>query len=507
MALAHIYSRGQLGIKAPAVTVETHLGSGLPSFTLVGLPEASVREAKERVRAALQTSGFSLPVSRITINLAPADLPKQGGRFDLPIALGILCASGQLPAQALDNCEFYGELGLSGEIRSVSGLLPALVAGNQKGKRLFIPQANAAEATLLPNGEIHLVHTLTELITALLGQGTLTPVTAAPWSAPTATITQDLQQIIGQDHGKRALLIAAAGGHNLLFLGPPGTGKTMLASRLGHLLPPLTMEQGLAVAAIHSVAGLSRDPTQLRQRPFRAPHHSSSAASLVGGGSIPQPGEISLAHHGVLFLDELPEYSRVVLDNLRQPLEAGEVVISRAAAKLCFPAKFQLIAAMNPSPSGDIGHGSRDTPEQIRRYLGRLSGPLLDRFDLSVAINRLPSGSLSQAKASGPTTAQAQSQVAQAQQYALQRQGKLNHQLAGHELNDEVGLSQPLLMFTEQAIDKLKLSVRAYHRILKVARTIADLDQQTIVSRTHVSEALGYRAMDRLLQELRHQIQ
>ncbi|SHI03144.1 YifB family Mg chelatase-like AAA ATPase [Ferrimonas marina] len=499
MGLSRVISRGQLGIEAPPVTVETHLAGGLPSFTLVGLPEASVREARERVRAALQSAGFDFPQRRITINLAPADLPKQGGRFDLPIALGILAASGQIPAQSLQRREFYGELGLGGELRAVPGILPAIVAGQQAQRRLFLPQGNASDARLVPDADIALADNLASLTASLHGQQSLPqPDNDAEPSLP---VGQGLDRIIGQDHAKRALIVAASGGHHLLMVGPPGTGKTLLASCLPELLPPLSLADALEVAAVHSVAGLTRP--HLRQPPFRAPHHSSSAPSLVGGGSIPQPGEISLAHQGVLFLDELPEFARAVLDNLREPLESGQVVISRANAKLTFPARFQLVAAMNPSPSGELGPRSRDTPDQIRRYLGRLSGPLLDRFDLSIEVPRLPTGALSQ----GPTAAQgaqqqAIAQVIAARQWAMARQGCLNQGLSGHQLGPELGIARPLMQFTEQAVERLGLSVRAYHRILRVARTLADIAGQEQVNQNHIKEALGYRAMDRLLKQL-----
>lgn len=501
MAIAQVYTRALVGIDAPEVRVEVHIAGGLPSFAVVGLPEASVREARERVRAALQNSGFEFPARRITVNLAPADLPKQGGRFDLGIALAILTATGQLPPHCIQNREFYGELSLAGEIQGSSGLLPAALACQQASRQMVVANNDAQQLQLIHDLNAISASTLPEMIELLLGhqgEGRL-PVIEATSAAPAA---QDLSDVIGQHQGKQALMIAAAGQHNLMLVGPPGTGKTMLASRLSDLLPELSMSQALEVASIHSIASLDRHPVQLTQRPFRAPHHSSSSASLVGGGSVPKPGEISLAHHGVLFLDELPEFPRTVLDSLREPLESGQVVISRAAAKLKFPAEFQLIAALNPSPCGEIGAQSRSTPEQIRRYLSRISGPFLDRFDLSVDVNRLPPGQLNQPVTNPLTTAVAKDKVAQARRWALSRQNCLNSQLSSSKLNQNVGISREVMLFAEESIQRLKLSIRAYHRILKVSRTIADLAQSQQVETSHVAQALSYRAMDKLLAQL-----
>ena len=389
MSLAIVHSRAQVGVEAPAVTVEAHLANGLPSLALVGLPETAVKESKDRVRSAILNCAFEFPPRRITLNLAPADLPKDGGRFDLAIALGILAASGQVPASALEQLECLGELALSGAIRPVQGVLPAALAARAAGRTLMVPKANAEEASLASGLDVIAVEHLLEVAAHLNGQ---TPI--APYQAQ-GLLRQvlpypDLAEVQGQIAAKRALLVAAAGSHNLLFSGPPGTGKTLLASRLPGLLPPLDEQEALEVAAIHSVAShtpLSAWP----QRPFRTPHHSASGPALVGGGSRPQPGEITLAHQGVLFLDELPEFDRKVLEVLREPLESGHIVIARARDKVRFPARFQLVAAMNPCPCGHLGDPSgrcRCSAEQIQRYRGKLSGPLLDRIDLHLSVPR-----------------------------------------------------------------------------------------------------------------------
>jgi len=493
MSLAIVHSRAQVGVEAPAVTVEAHLANGLPGMALVGLPEAAVKESKDRVRSAIQNSGFDFPARRITLNLAPADLPKDGGRFDLAIALGVLAANGQVPLEALAELECLGELALSGALRPIQGVLPAALAARAAGRTLVVPSANAEEACLASGLRVLAADHLLQIAAHLNGHTPLAPHQASGLLREVPAYP-DLAEVQGQLAAKRALLIAASGGHNLLLSGPPGTGKTLLASRLPGLLPPLSEEEALEVAAIHSVANhapLSAWP----QRPFRQPHHSASGPALVGGGSRPQPGEITLAHQGVLFLDELPEFDRKVLEVLREPLESGQIVIARARDKVCFPARFQLVAAMNPCPCGYLGDPvgrCRCSAEQVQRYRAKLSGPLLDRIDLHLTVAR-ESTSLQAPAQAGESSASLAGQVAVARQRQLARQGCANAFLDLAGLRRHCPLEDDDRHWLEQACERLNLSLRAAHRLLKVARTLADLEQVERIGRAHLAEALQYR--------------
>ncbi|MGH8751024.1 MAG: YifB family Mg chelatase-like AAA ATPase [Burkholderiales bacterium] len=493
MSLAVLYSRALAGMETPLVTVEVHLGSGLPSFTIVGLPEIEVKESKDRVRAALLNCRFEFPARRITVNLAPADLPKESGRFDLPIALGILAASGQLTADKLADFEIAGELALTGELRPIRGALAMTYNAARCGRAFILPAENATEAALVEEAEIYPAVTLIEVCAHLSGAAPLERRMEKPAAA--APSYEDLREVKGQAHAKRALEIAAAGGHSVLMVGPPGTGKSMLASRFPGILPALTEEQALETAAMQSLASGGFKIENWKKRPYRAPHHTASAVALVGGGGNPRPGEISLAQHGVLFLDELPEFERRVLEVLREPLESGRITISRAARQADFPAQFQLLAAMNPCPCGYLGHFSgkcRCTPDQIVRYRGRISGPLLDRIDIQIEVPAVPEQELTQ-QASGEFSSAIRARVEAACQRQIARQGKPNAQLATKEVDEICVPDAQGLELLKQAISRLSLSARAYHRILKVARSIADVALTPHMVSAHIAEAVQYR--------------
>ncbi len=498
MTLATALTRAQFGLDAPLVRVEVHCGAGLPQFFIVGLAETAVRESRERVRAALSHGGFKFPDGRVTVNLAPADLPKEGGRYDLAVALGILAATRQLEAESLEGTEFYGELSLSGELRPVRGLLAASVHAARTGRRLVVPLANGEEARVAPGARVAGASSLDEVRSALIGGTPLVFATGGAMPDCTAA-APDLADVRGQAGAKRALEIAAAGSHSLLFVGPPGAGKSMMAQRLSGLLPPLEDSHALECAMLHSLVRPLPPVAEWRRPPFRAPHHGASASAIIGGGGRLRPGEITLAHRGVLFLDELPEFRRDVLEALREPLESGTVSLARAAWQGQFPARFQLVAAMNPCPCGYAGDPSgrcRCKPHEVRRYVARISGPLLDRVDLHVGVPRLDFLALAPVGPATESSAAVAARVAGARSRQAARGGQ-NALLDVRRLEAACGLRPRERCLLDAAMRRLGLSARACHRILRVARTIADIAGAERVGMAELSEAIGYRRMDR----------
>ncbi|MGD9591386.1 MAG: YifB family Mg chelatase-like AAA ATPase [Candidatus Berkiella sp.] len=503
MSIAVVFSRANVGLDAPLVVVETHLSKGLTQFSLVGLPETAVKESKDRVRSALLQSGFVFPKGRITINLAPADLPKEGGRFDLPIAISILLASKQLHCPDMAKYELAAELALSGELRPIKGILPLALATKNAQRNLIIANPNQAEASWVNDLTVYPFENFLSVCAHLSGKVLQLPLKASTTLEDNTDDGVCMSEICGQHQAKRALEVAAAGGHSLLMVGPPGTGKTMLASRLNTILPPLTQKEALEVASLYSISRLGFSQKALAKRPFRQPHHTASAVSLVGGGRTPMPGEVSLAHHGVLFLDELPEFNRHVLEVLREPLESSKVNISRAQGHAVYPAHCQLIAAMNPCPCGylsDARHNCHCTPEQVQRYRNKISGPLLDRIDMHIEVPSLDPGRLASFHPKQEeSTPVIRERVIKAREKQYQRQQHTNAKLSTHEIIAHCKLDSQAQQMLTSALEKLGISARAYHRILKVARTIADLSDSENIQTAHLAQAIQFRKYDREL--------